>query len=192
MSNYYIVVYDPPWAGPVSHPVDGLGIDLMQGKKYDSYNESAKYNLEVDKLANNPTDFPPLDYFSCADLTVFMSNKMRQCLEENGVDNIDYYNVEITYVATGEQVDCFAANVIGMLQAVDEAASDCQYLSAGHLLTVDKRVLNKEKLEGLKFVRFYEFATLLIVAEHIKEALEAAGVTGIYFVEPEEWDDSML
>jgi len=190
-SNYYIAMYNPPWAGPVAYPIDGIADDFFLGQNLENVRPGASYVLRVDEQAKNTLDFPPLDYFTCSDMTVFVSDRMQQSLTRLGVDNIQYFDVDVTYEPSGEKVACKAANIVGMINAMDREASEYKLVCGDIISRVRKLVLNEEAISHFKLFRFREFTTLLIVSADVKEKIEEQGLTGMYFVKPEEWQNSM-
>jgi len=193
MSNkYYVLVYNPPWAGPVPREIVSAGGGFLKGFKLSSVDSNAKYILEVDEKAKKTLDYPPLDYFMSSDLVVFFSEKLKTVLNSIGVDNVDYYQVEVTYAPTNELIKYDLANVIGSLKSIDRDNSIFVEGRRRHIRSVEKMVLDESSFEKFKLFRCSEFPTLLIINDLVKEVLEENKITGMKIVDPSNWQVSMV
>jgi len=185
------MIYNPPWAGPITHPIIGSGKKFSRGEYISEIDPSTSYELQVDNKAPSPLEFPPLDYFVSSDSTTFFSEEMKCCLNEMGVRNVQYFNINVTYQPTGENVNCFGANVLGMLRTVDVNKSDCTLYKGTMLRNIKKIVFDEKNFRDELIFRCFEFRSLLVVRKDIKDKFIEKKFTGMLLVLPEDWDESM-
>lgn len=155
-------------------------------------------------LDGEPLDFPvpPLefsftrdpgaswiDYITASSIPL-LSDRMRAALEGCGVDNIDYYPASVRDTKSGERRTYHAANVIGLVECVDRACSKFIPFDETSILidSFDRLVLNEAKIDSFKLFRAAEHCLLLLADGSVKTRLEAAGLHGLLFIEPEQWD----
>lgn len=118
-----------------------------------------------------------------------MSRRLAQALREAGVDNIDVYDATITDLATGQVFDSHVAfNIVGAVAAADLSKSRFS-AEGGPLVAVDfdRLVLDESRARGLYVFRLAESVNAIVVAPHVKAAIEAAGIDTLSFVEPGQW-----
>lgn len=118
------------------------------------------------------------------------SPRLREALDAGGVDNIEYFPARVLNRSTGEQRPYFAANVIGLLRAMDRDQS--QFMpyedNPDVALTIDRLVIDDSRFDGLRLFRLAEFDLLIVVQDALKERLEQLALVGVDFVVPEDWD----
>lgn len=123
------------------------------------------------------------------------SPKLMELLLEEGVKNIEYVPVELLNHETDEVVTSYRiANILGKIECLDVENSRCKRFSDGELRSVTKFKVDMEKLEGnmgahqsMKLFRLGEFPFIILVHEVVKAAVEAAGITGVKFIEPSKY-----
>lgn len=116
------------------------------------------------------------------------SSRLRAILIEVGVDSIDYYPSRITNPADGTvSEDYMLANVIGKIECVDFAKSDLEMhpVLPNTIQFINSLVLKEDAIGDALIFRLAEFLPLVVVHERVKDAVTAAGVTGVRFYEPE-------
>jgi len=116
------------------------------------------------------------------------SSRLRAVLTAVGVDNIDYYPCRITNPADGTtSEDYMLANVIGKVECIDLAQSDLEMhpMLPNAIQFINTLVLNEEAIGDALIFRLADFLPIVVVHEKVKEAVAAAGVTGVRFYEPE-------
>lgn len=149
---------------------------------------SAKVPL-VEFVADSREKFA--DYqFNLAGLPLF-SPKLRDILQNIGIDNIQYFEARILR-KTGKLVqdDYMVANVTGTVKCFDWERSeyDDTDRADGIVTHMDKLVLDLGSVGNRRLFRMTENASILLVAASVKERLETEHVTGIRFTPPEEFE----
>jgi hypothetical protein len=130
------------------------------------------------------------DYFRPAVNIPLFSPLLRTALERAGVDNVDYYDAIVTHSASGTSRSYFAANVIGLVAAVDRALSIFEPFdgSASLVNAFDKLVLKNEVASDLRLFRLSEFDLLIVADANVRDAVTRSGTIGVIFLEPDKWD----
>ncbi len=115
--------------------------------------------------------------------------KLRNLLEQTGVDNIDYYKAKVINDVTGEVIsDYQVANIIGRAQCIDRNRSKLIIDErGGSIMFIDKLVLDESAVGEAMMVRLLEFLPIIIVHERIKKQVVAAEISGVKFYRPEEY-----
>jgi hypothetical protein len=119
-----------------------------------------------------------------------MSRRMMKILQDVGVSNIDFYDAAITDQQTGaEYVTHVAYNLIGAIAAADLKTTRFWPGNSSRLIDADIESLgiDNAKVGGALMFRLAESVNGIVVHESIKRAIEAAGLTTVTFVLPEEW-----
>jgi len=190
--THFVLLPQTPWAGPAPILRDGPDIDLHRGVPVEPPTQKLRYELRVDKSVDNPVEYQPLDLHDPGNGQLLMSPKVVKCLADLGVDNVQYIPAEATYVPTGAVLPYELGNILGLVKALDVEASDCQVDEDGFVETFFSLRLNKAEIESFDLFRMYESFHTIIVSRRVREALEAAGVTGVLFFADTEWQPGML
>ena len=146
--SYYIMLADPPWAGPTAELIEGPDFHVNDGVMIEETDNIFNIKLKVDEKGD-PKDFPPCDIHGPTRNLLF-SKKLIQVLNGCGVDNIQYFDANVTYEPTGEKVDYKVANVIGAISGVDFDKSDLLLTRKGNVLGIEQLVFDESKFEGQK------------------------------------------
>jgi hypothetical protein len=94
-----------------------------------------------------------------------MSRRLHQALLQAGVDNLDTYAVEMHDPVSGTvHTDFVAFNLVGKLAAADE-----------------------NKTRGALMFRLADSVNAILVQSSVRNAIEAAGINTLTFLEPEDW-----
>jgi hypothetical protein len=189
--SYYIMLVNSPWAGPTVEVVSGPDIMVNDGVMIGEVNQPFEMKLIVDKQAENPSDFPPCDIHGPTRSLLF-SARLIECLNKLSVDNIEYIDANVIYEPTGESVDYKVANVVGIVSGLDLEQSEVVLSRKGKVLEIEKMCLDEEKLKGHKMVRLRESIMHIVVHKSIKEAVEAASLTGFMFLSDDEFEPGMI
>ncbi len=117
------------------------------------------------------------------------SSRLRELLDSLGIDNIEYYNLEMVDPRTGEKFsDYKIANVVGLADCVDREKSDLKYFDDGDIKRIRKLVLDESRIPSkLRIFRLAGRTILTLVHRSVKEAIEKAGISGCVFYKPEEY-----
>lgn len=111
-------------------------------------------------------------------------------LGEAGVDNVDYYPVEVFNTQTGECCnDYLAINIVGVVRAADMQKSKAVAHNAQGLVSVDfdSLALDESSIRDLKLFRLAECVTGIVIRDDVKQYLESLGGFGLVFADPMEW-----
>jgi hypothetical protein len=192
MADYVALLPRTPWQGPSASPVDASGLDLHRGVLVEPPSGVLRYELRVEPKAERPRDFPPLDVHDAGDGHLLMSERMVECLRTAGVDNIQFLPGEAVYMPTTETLSYQVGNIIGLVQALDVAASDCVVDDDGFVEMFYTLRLDEDRIAALDLFRMYESFHTIIVSGRVKRALEAHGITGIQFMSEEDWEPGTI
>lgn len=120
---------------------------------------------------------------------LLFSSRLRQLLASNGVQNIDYYPVEIENSLDATRSDDYQlANLIGRVGCVDFDKSELQmHPRTGSVEFIDSLALDETKIGQLRMFRTAEHAQVIVVHEDVRNACVAASVTGVVFFRPEDF-----
>jgi len=189
--NFYLMLIDTPSAGPFAELVKGPDLSVNDGEFIDDVTEPFKINLSVDKQAKNTDEFPPCDVHGPS-RTLMFSQQLIELLTKLEVDNIQYFDTDVTYTLTGEKVNYKVANIIDVVSGLDLEKSDVILSRQGNVLEIEAMCLDESKLSGHKVFRLQESIMHLVVHKSIKEAIERAGLTGVMFLTDDEYEPGML
>ena len=131
-------------------------------------------------------DIPELENAPLA----FLSKRLASVLISVGVDNIDYYQLEITDELTGRvDIDHLAFNLIGTIAAADLNKTKFSEFTLERIISADieSLVIDEKKTKGALMFRLAESVNGIVVHESVKNAIEAAGIDTLTFIPPEEW-----
>jgi hypothetical protein len=190
--NYFIMLHEPAWAGPVARRTSQWDQVLNLGEELAEDPGLFEFQLEVDANAPDPKQFPPLDWHDPEKGHTLFSKRMRDLLQELGVDNIDYYPTRMIYPVTGETCDHQVANIIGSVHFLDTSLSDFVEDEDGFIEEIFNMVFDESKAHGLKFFRLYELENLIVVHKTVKEGIENAELTGMKFLKDSDWEPGII
>lgn len=110
-----------------------------------------------------------------------MTTRLYDVLVQAGVTNIDTYPAEIHEPAKGitHKNEYVAFNIVGLRSAAALTRHDDVLISAPH-------VSDQAGPNGLLF-RLQESVNAIFIHASVKEAIEAAGIDTLTFLEPSEW-----
>jgi hypothetical protein len=175
--THYVLLPRTPWAGPTAFQVGGPEIDLHRGTAVDTPGEPMRYELRVDEKADNPQEFRPLDLHDPG---------------KGPVESLQFCPAQVTYAPTGEAVDYQIANIVGTVSALDQEASDCEIDEDGFVETFFTLRLDPARVADHDLFRMYESFHTIIISRRVREALEAAKITGVQLLSQDEWQPGML
>lgn len=186
MSKHYILIHDLPWAGPILKRIKGPAIDLSRGR-LESITDTFEYLLQVDKKADDPLKFPPVDYHRISGQPLF-SSRLRTALSAAGIDNIQYFPTSAIYEPTGQFHDYQVANVIGIIKALDISASRCTIDEDGFIEDFEMMAFDENKIQSVDFFRLFEMPSIIVISEHVANSLNDSNLTGCRIMEPSQWE----
>jgi hypothetical protein len=136
-------------------------------------------------LSKNSGDFYP-DIISS--LITLYSNKVKQCLDNCGVDNVDFYPVKIIDPKSNTvNFDYWFANICGRISCIDVENSDTEVDPLGGL-EFESFCIDEAKVNGARIFRLHEDGTLVIVNEVIFNELSKAGLKGTILENTRNYD----
>lgn len=189
--NYYVMLAEALWAGPNAFVDNEPSFKMNNGVLVSDTTFEFDVKLLVDKRASDPVAFPPCDIHNLRRGYLF-SQRFIELLERLGVDNIQYFNANVTYQSNPQKLAYKAANILGVISALDMEASEVVLTSQGSVITIEKMVLDEERLQGHKIIRLFESVGNVIVHKTVKEAIEAEGLTGFMFVSDDKFEMGMI
>ena len=192
MKNYFIMSYDPPWAGPTPRRVSKWDVNLNLGIKLDDDPGLFEFILEVESNAPNPEEFKALDWHDPDKGHTLFSTRMQNVLKEAGVDNIDYYPAKVVLGSTGQVLEYKVANILGLISGLDREVSVFEEDEDGFIEEIYSMVFDESKFHDFKMFRLEEFENLIIVHKQLKDAIEKNSLTGMTFIEDEEWEPGII
>ena len=191
--NYFIMLPGGPWAGPNSVQISGEKVDLLDGSLITKdFKEPFNFELRVDSQADNPLDFPPLDYFIGSEGRLLMSQRFIECLKNISVTNIQLFDTTTKYVPTGEFLPYKLVNIIGAISALDKEKSECIVDADGFVEAFETLSLDESKIKGFDIFRLYERLGLIVISKRVKECIISNGLTGIDIISDNEWEPEMI
>jgi hypothetical protein len=191
-SQYFVMLARTPWAGPTAFRLHSFTFDLQNGRLEAAPEQPLRYELRLQSDAPAGASFPPCDLHNAGYGQLLMSPKMVSTLSAAGVDNIQYFDCEVTDAATGHRLEYKIANVVGALKALNVAASDCEVDEDGFVETFYSMRIDAQKARGQDMFRLFENLVMVIVSERIKKAVESANLTGVQFVADIDWQPGSL
>lgn len=111
-------------------------------------------------------------------------------LKKAGVTNLQLFSTEIIDRQSNQVTrDYFAVNVLGLIAAADLANSEYRDPTGRGLIDMDfeSLTIDPSKTMGAKLFRLAECVSGLVIAESVKNQLQADGGFGLQFVEPQDW-----
>jgi hypothetical protein len=118
------------------------------------------------------------------------SPRLVQVFQDMGIDNVDYYPIRIRINETEEVIENYRmANIIGLIDCLDEENSQCTRFSDGvGFRRVKKfRLLEDRVPPDTSIFRLGEFPFIILAHESIKERCEREGIVGAKFVDPSKY-----
>ncbi|MEL7268919.1 MAG: hypothetical protein AAGL34_05065 [Bacteroidota bacterium] len=112
------------------------------------------------------------------------SPKVMKVFEKLAVDNIDVYDAVLNMPDKSQVEDYKAFYIKGSVSCMHQGDSEFNKLRPGRT-SVHNLVLDSNKIPDLLLFRLAEDPLNLIMADSLKQALDKAGVTGLYYLELE-------
>lgn len=146
--------------------------------------EAASVPIEVVLSDNSGGGVPDMVF----DLFTLVSTRLRHALDAVGVDNVQYLPARVRH-PDGRVFEegYFIANVLGCLAALDNARSRFGSSVGGIPGPLQSFVVNDRQARDVRLFRPYESRILIVIDEVVKDAIEAAGLTGVSLVPTTAW-----
>jgi hypothetical protein len=121
---------------------------------------------------------------------LLFSDQMLSVLAAAGVDNLDAYPATLEDLESGQIHQNYKAiNILGVVAAADLSKSQYVAHSASKLIDTDfdSLAIKEDAARGLLLFRLAEAVSGIVIHERVKQALEAAGIQYLDFVDPKDW-----
>ena len=122
-----------------------------------------------------------------------ISPRLRTLLEQNGIDNIQYFPATIQSTPKTATAQYYAANILGLVACIDtdQSVMDAETDENGEttiIYSIDKLVLKKTSLDpGSIFIAF-PFERIILIDERFSKLFDDAGIFGVKCIDPDRWD----
>jgi hypothetical protein len=166
--------------GDIDSDVELEPIGLLSGAKLSPEPTYIKI-----QLSETSGDYYP-DIISS--LITLYSNKVKNCLERCGVDNIDYYPVAIKDPKNCVNADYWFVNILGRISCLDVDNSDVEVDAFGDGLDFKSFAIDESRTAGTKIFRLHERSRLVIIHESIYSALSEIGLKGVIMENTRNYD----
>lgn len=186
--SFYIMKQDTLIDGARS--LDGVPdnidpMDWIAGKKMSDPSPGKKLILDL-SLVSGDYRGDILGSF----LTLY-SDELKDALEENGVDNVDFFAVGLRDQNTGElEGGYWIANIIGLYDCVDMDKSKIKPWVTGIGFDFLSMVLDEAKTNGAKIFRLKDDPTKVIINQELKDYFDQTDMlVGVEFIKTEDYSD---
>ncbi|AHG92990.1 hypothetical protein J421_5455 (plasmid) [Gemmatirosa kalamazoonensis] len=123
---------------------------------------------------------PDLPDAFLAEAIPIMSARLVDALRAAGADNLDAYDAQLVDPRTGAPVgDYRAVNVVGLARAADMTSSVYDAASEFPMIEFDRVVVDPAAVGELRMFRLAENPSYILVAQGVKDALDAVGLVGV-------------
>lgn len=115
---------------------------------------------------------------------------MSEVLAAAGATNLEYVAATVTNTHDGEARPYRAANVIGLVPAMDREKSVFTPARRHPVIVrdIEQLVLNEAACAGRPLFRLAEYDLLIVISEEVARALRAARLRGLRVIEAADWD----
>lgn len=121
-------------------------------------------------------------------VTVY-STKLRSALTAFGVDNVEYFPVELEHPRTHRvEREYWLANVVGRVSCVDLANSTYTPSGSGKGLNLEGFVIDSRRAPDAPLFRLDEQPTLVVINEALQAHLAGANLRGVRMTPTEEYE----
>lgn len=121
-------------------------------------------------------------------IATLFHNAFQTELTRLGVDNIQYFPIELENPEGGIETTYFLANVIGMFEAVDVERSVIEPMAMGGRGWLKSFTVNESATQGKHIFRITEAPTLIIINETLREELLKFDPSGVLMLPTERYD----
>lgn len=124
-------------------------------------------------------------------LGLIFSSKLKEILENEGIDNIDYYNILINNKHSKEELEgYYLTNIVETKPFLtdDSMWDDVPSLDLKIIMDIG---FNEDFLENQKskIIRSEKCPTIIAIRGSLKQKLDEEGITGLDTILPEDWHD---
>lgn len=119
-----------------------------------------------------------------------MSKRLADAVLAAGVDNVQFFPVDLRCKQTGKQYEYRAFNVVGLVAAADLGKSEYEVhdddAPVGDV-SFESLALDEKKIGGLLLFRLAENVNAIIVHDKVRRAVLERGIDTVEFTKPEDW-----
>lgn len=166
--------------------IDG-GFDLNEGEViYQKPPEKLTYEFSED-----PNDILQDNIPGNGISGLLLSNKVKEVFDSLDIDNVQYFATSLINTnGPKEHKGYFFSNIVGAYSVINMELSEVEEsdIREGMIVEINSLVLKEiDEDEYPSIFMFKEQSGLILVKEHVKEAIEKTGLTGFSFYKPEEY-----
>lgn len=124
-------------------------------------------------------------------LVTLYHESLKEALGSQGVDNVDYFPVDLRNQETGEiEGGYFLANILGVIDCVDMAKSKVNWWPSGRNFDFLSMVLDPAKIGDAKLFRLKSDPTKVIINEELKQFFDRTDMLiGVTLIQTEDYKD---
>ena len=116
------------------------------------------------------------------DLPLF-SDRLLRVLKDAGVRNLDLYDAEVIDRERGKVYANYkAVNIVGRMSCADLEKSEYSAGAKPPLMRFSRLFVDETRALGVSLFRLAEDTLFILVSEHVKKAVEEAGLVGVRIV----------
>ncbi len=190
-TNYFIMLIDPPWAGPTAELISGSEIETNNGLPLGPQAQPFRIRLVVDPKAPEATLFPPCDIHGPT-RRMLLSERALTIFRQAGVDNLEVFKAVVTWQDDPQPLPYQVVNIVGAVNGLDRDRSEVQMGKRDRVIGIERMVLDESRLRSHLLVRLQEHILLMVAHRRVKDAVEAAGLSGFRFVRDDQWRPGMV
>ncbi|PUA28295.1 MAG: hypothetical protein B0W54_17650 [Cellvibrio sp. 79] len=158
---------DIPYIGELPEQLDM--IDMVMGKPL-SFKLPIRSPVTIDD--ESEVTYPDM---MTADVPLF-SKRLKSVLDDLGVDNINYFPVEL-FDENSEKV--IAYYYLGIISGLIKCLKSGVETNAAGRRLIKNPIIDPTLVGGQMLFRLYERPRLIVIDAYVKEGLERAGLTGV-------------
>lgn len=154
------------------------------------------FNLVCDATCADEECLPP-DILG-PQKSLLVSGRCEKLLTSIGINNLEFKKVRVDVVSPHRfKQTCpeyFLLNIIGLVPVVEiEKSKILQWGKRRQsILEMESLAFKLDNLNGQKIIRSSEMPQMIIVADEVKKAFVAAGITGCLMIRDVEWKPGMI
>ena len=124
-------------------------------------------------------------------LIPLVSDKVKAVFESAGIDNVQYFPVQLLHPSSGAVVASYWLTIVlGLLDAIDRDRSTGKLHKVLKIYRWRSIVIDDSRARGLDLFRVVDKRQLMIISERLKVQLEAAALSGVRIRATQDYDGS--
>lgn len=153
----------------------------MMGRLMEPDDKPSQLKLTIEEA---PERYP--DFFTEVP-AFFCSQRLRDRLKAAGVDNVEFYPVDMAEQSGRRVEGYFAMNIIGRIACMERERSKFTEWRK-RVTRIQSLALDESAIKGLKIFRPHEYPEAIIVSKDVAEALR--DLPGVLLQPAEGWSDA--